>query len=309
MRHNISALAFCYLLCSACAPFSSDSSSLEQRVDRQEVELRQIRPQQADTWNEVQAMRQEINDLRGQLAAMKNPAAQTAPQPGPVTPEPGASAPAYPVAAGPAVPVNTSTSLEAPQSLPHAPDSSAYQANAVPVAAAPAPAAPQAGNYGLPPDNPAPAGQYQAVKAPSETTWGQADPKPQLVVPKKDISLALFDAGLNSYNSRDYAASEKSFKDFLKNYPQHSQAAEAQYYLAECQFQRNRFNQAALDYQTVIQKYPKSSVAADAYLKQGIAFSKMGQKAAATQRMKELINKFPNSSAASRAKAFLKTNK
>ena len=86
-------------------------------------------------------------------------------------------------------------------------------------------------------------------------------------------------------------------------------APEAQYYLAECYFQRNQFADAALAYDTVITKYSKSSKAPAAYLKQGICFSKINQGAAAKSRLNELIRKYPNSAEAARAKTFLKTNK
>ena len=149
------------------------------------------------------------------------------------------------------------------------------------------------------------------AQAPSASTWGQPSPQPQTQVqaPQKDISLALFDAGVNAFNSRKYEEAQRSFSDFLKNYKDHSQAPEAQYYLAECYFQRNQFADAALAYDTVIKKYPKSSSAPGAYLKQGISFSKLNQGAAAKARMQELIKKYPSSPEAARAKTFLKTNK
>ncbi len=68
----------------------------------------------------------------------------------------------------------------------------------------------------------------------------------------------------------------------MKNYKNHTQTAEAQYYLADCDFQRNKFNEAIVAYQTVIEKIPqKSSSAPKAYLKQAICFGKIGNKAAA----------------------------
>ena len=136
-------------------------------------------------------------------------------------------------------------------------------------------------------------------------------PKPSAAKPaaKKDISLALYDAGLNAFQARKYDEAQRSFADFMKNYPTHSMAPDAQYYLAECYFQRNQFPDAALAYDTVITKFSKSNRTPGAYLKQGICFSKMNQKAAAKARMNELIKKYPNSPEAARAKNFLKTNK
>lgn len=312
-------LAFAAILTGACAPLGSDHS-LEERVAQQDIKLRQIQPQQEDTWNQIQAMRQEINELKGKLNALNNTGEpRTLPDNNmDLNLEQGAPANNVP-------PVPTTGFPQGIQ-VTGAPDSSAYGAArtvapVVPATAMPnnssaaqiAPGVPmtgtQASSYGLPPDSAAGNTQYQTVQAPSEATWGQADPKPELQVPQKDLSLALFDAGVNAYNARNYTSAERSFSDFLKNYPNHSQSADAQYYLAECEFQSNNFPQAALAYDTVIKKYPKSSVAPGAYLKQAIAFSKMNQKDAAIARMKEIISKFPNSPEAARAKSFLKSNK
>lgn len=167
----------------------------------------------------------------------------------------------------------------------------------------------QAGNYGLPQDQPI------VAQAPGEATWGQADPQPAAPEPpaepeaKKDLALALFEAGENDFKARKYAAAERSFQDFIKNYPKHAKIAQAQYNLGECYFAANNFPQAALAYDEIIRKYPKSQVLAGAYLKEGIAFSKMGNREAARLRLNELIKKFPNSAEAKRAQAFLKTNK
>lgn len=306
MKKSLAILGMTYLACGGCAAFESDSPTLEQRVERQDMQLRQMQPQQADTWNQIQSMRQEIAQLKGQLAELNNAGgareladrvrqhdmalrqvdnnmALNLPLGDPMTQ--GAATSGDMATANGYAPI---------QSGQGAPDSSAYAS----------------GNYGLPPDGANTTASLEP-QAPSGSTWGQADPQPeaQVQIPQKDISLALFDAGVNSYNSRQYQAAERSFRDFLKNYPDHSQTAQAQYYLAECDFQRNEFPQAALAYDVVIKKYPKSSSAPGAYLKQGICFSKMGNKDAARARMQELISKYPKSPEAARAKAFLKTNK
>lgn len=305
------------LLCGGCAELGGNSS-LEERVAQQDMQLRQIQPQQADTWNQIQAMRQEINELKGQLNDLNNAGGPRAL----ADKVRQHDAALRQVDNNMALNLDLGSPLATPAPVPStgysegiqvsgAPDSSAYSASkpiepsAVPMTGAPA----STGSYGLPAESPSLVARYQPVEPPSESTWGQADPKPELQIPQKDLSLALFDAGVNSYNSRNYSSAERSFQDFLKNYPNHSQSADAQYYLAECQFQTNHFADAALAYDTVIKKYPKSSVAPGAYLKQAICFSKMDQKAAARARMQEILSKFPNSPEAARAKSFLKSNK
>ncbi|MBD5608463.1 MAG: tol-pal system protein YbgF [Desulfovibrio sp.] len=314
---KIAILSF-FLVAAGCVPMGSSGPTLEERVERQDIQLRQMQPQQADAWNQIQAMKQEIDSLKGQLddaraiadrvrqhdAALRqvdnNMALNLnlgAPMPAETSP---AQASPTPIVAG-EVPTEGMAGIQPTG----APDSSAYGAARTVQPETTQPVQ----NYGLIDETGTTASTEPVV--PSEETWGQADPQPEPVAPapKKDISLALFDAGLNSYHSRDYAAAERSFRDFLKNYPSHSQTADAQYYLADSIFQRNQFPEAALAYDTVIKKYPKSSNAPSAYLKQAICFSKMKQPAAAKARMQEIISKFPKSSEATRARAFLKTNK
>lgn len=353
IRYSLPAIVAGFILASGCAPVSGtpDEPTLEERIALQDRQLRQIQPQQADTWNEVQAMRQEIAELKGQLDDLKNVGGARAL----VSKVQQHDTALHKVNDNMALNLNLGEPLQQNQGTPitqggiqvppapvqsqpvttHAPDSSAYglaapaaasvagqQTNMVPTPVKPAaptqimaPAEGSAtGSYGLPPDNQA----LQAAlmpsqpSAPSESSWGKADPaaqQPAAPVAKKDISLALFDAGVNAYNARKYNEAARSFQDFVKNYKNHTQTAEAQYYLADCDFQRNKFNEAIVAYQTVIEKYPKSSSAPKAYLKQAICFGKIGNKDAARIRMQDLIKKYPKSPEVARAKNYLKTNK
>lgn len=304
----LSALCCAGLVLSGCAAggLSSSSSggslSLEQQVQQHDMMLKQLQPAQADMWNQVQTMRQELNALKGQVDDLKNVG--------------GARALVERVnrhdAALRQIETSMALNLNLGESLPALPAGAAATATATaatPMSGASNPAQEAAAinpyaagaNFGQP---------GQTAAAATGTTWGQASPQPQAApAPQKDISLALYDAGLNAFHARRYDEAQRSFSDFIKNYGNHSMAPEAQYYLAECYFQRNQFADAALAYDTVITKYGKSSKAPAAYLKQGICFSKINQGAAAKSRLNELIRKYPNSAEAARAKTFLKTNK
>lgn len=276
-------LPLCGLICAtamlgACVGQGSSNAAnesmyLEQRVQEHDTLLRQMQPAQAEVWNQVQAMRQELNTLKGLVDDLKNVG--------------GAAALAERVRAHDAALRQVETSMALNLNLGE------------PMAAGLA-----TGPYGDAAAAPA------AAPAAAGSTWGQPTPQPEAKpAAKKDISLALYDAGLNAFQARKYDEAQRSFADFMKNYPTHSMAPDAQYYLAECYFQRNQFPDAALAYDTVITKFSKSNRTPGAYLKQGICFSKMNQKAAAKARMNELIKKYPNSPEAARAKNFLKTNK
>ncbi len=325
---------------SGCVGGTSSSSSsldLEQRVQQQDTQLRQMQPAQAEMWAQVQAMRQEVDSLKGQIydlqhaggaramvdrlnkhdAALRQIETSMALKFDLGDPLPTLPAGSTPPAAAPAP-----ATMPAPAATPTSGAWGAAPAAAVATAAgtaaaadawgqpAPAPAAGTGETWGQPAS--AAAAPAAPVTPPDQgSTWGQPTPQPQqqAPVPAKDVSMALYDSGINAFTSRNYASAQRSFSDFMKNYPNHSMAPEAQYHLAECYFQRNQFADAALAYDTVINKYGKSSRTPGAYLKQGICFSKLKQPAAAKARLQELIKKYPNSPEAARAKSFLKTNK
>ena len=335
-------LACAALPLSACVSGGSSSGgslSLEQQVQQHDVQLRQMQPSQADAWNQIQALRQELNTMKGQMDDLNNAGGARAlvdrvnrhdealrqversmalnlnlgEAPSAASSGAPAAVPAAPL--GQAAP-STQTALQTPSYGQPSYGQPAYgQAGAA--GAAGSVAAGSTGYAAAVPEGVQPYGGQAAAAAqapaaaPAGSNWGQPSPQPQPQVqaPQKDISLALYDAGVNAYNARKYDEAQRSFADFLKNYKSHNLAPEAQFYMAECYFQRNQYADAALAYDKVIKDYPKSSSAPGAYLKQGISFSKLNQGAASKARLEELIKKYPNSPEAARAKTFLKTNK
>ena len=59
----------------------------------------------------------------------------------------------------------------------------------------------------------------------------------------------------------------------------------------------------------MISGYPNSVKAPASYLKQGMAFLQLNKKAAAKQRLNELVRKFPKAPEATRAKQVISQNK
>ena len=180
---QIALLACAGVVLSACVSGSSSSGklSLEQQVQQHDSQLKQLQPAQADTWNQLQAMRQELNAIKGQLDDLQNIG--------------GAQALAQRVSAHDAALRQVERSMALNLDLGE------------PMSAAPA-ASPAMNSAGQAPAAPAALG-------PGEGTWGQPTPQPVLQVPQKDISLALYDAGVNAYNARKYDEAQRSFADFL----------------------------------------------------------------------------------------------
>ncbi len=300
-----------------CAQRNDD---MEAQILQHDAEIRRMQPAQADTRNELQSIREELREMRGLVADLKRAGGAAAMVDklnrhdaalrqietsmamkfdlgDPIQPAAGAPVVAQPVQTAPQA---------APQATTPPVDFSYGGLNDNAGAGAAAGAATGAATGA------AAASAASAAAAPSGSTWGQETPRPKQPVAQKDMKIALYEAGVNAYNSRKYTEAQRSFSDYLQNFGQSGDAkttASAQYYLGECYFQTNQFADAALAYDTVINSYSKSDKAPAAYLKQGICFSKMKKGAAAKARMNELIKKYPNSPEAKRAKDFLKTNK
>jgi tol-pal system protein YbgF len=276
---NMLLMASAAALLGACAQ-KSDVDALQSRVRFQDQQLQQMQPAQADSWAQLQAIRQELAALRGQMDDLQSAG--------------GARAMAEKVNTHDAALRQVESSLALNFNLDN--PGTAY----TPAAAY----TPAGGGQYLPPgiiadpgasDNNHPGGVPVAAAAP-----------PMI---QKDTATALYDNGLTSYNARNYQEALRSFTDFTKTYGNHKLTPNAWYYVGESNFQLNRFADAALAYDTVITKHGASQRAPAAYLKQSLAFSKLGQKDAADARLKELIRKFPNSPEAARAKHISQQNR
>ncbi len=112
-----------------------------------------------------------------------------------------------------------------------------------------------------------------------------------------------------SFDKGEYEDARELFRSFLKQYPKSKRADNAQFWLGEIYYREKWYEKAILEYQKVIENYPKGNKTASALLKQGLAFLNLDDKANARLILKELIRKFPDSNEASVAKNKLKTLK
>ncbi len=92
----------------------------------------------------------------------------------------------------------------------------------------------------------------------------------------------------------------------LKLYPKSPQADNAQFWLGETYYREKWYEKAILEYQKVIEKYPKGNKVPASLLKQGLAFHSLGDKANTRLILTELIKKYPKSNEAKIAKQKLK---
>ncbi|MBT3388592.1 MAG: tol-pal system protein YbgF, partial [Desulfobacula sp.] len=93
-----------------------------------------------------------------------------------------------------------------------------------------------------------------------------------------DMEKALYDAAKKIFDEGDTAKAQVQFKNFLKKYPDSDLAGNAQFWLAESFYATKWYEKAILEYQKVMEDYPKHNKVAGAKLKQGYSFAELGEK-------------------------------
>jgi len=123
----------------------------------------------------------------------------------------------------------------------------------------------------------------------------------------KETPEALYGEAKEHFDQGDYEEARELFQAYLEQYSQSDNADNAQFWIGEIYYQEKWYEKAMLEYQKVIENYPKGNKVSSALLKQGFAFSNLGDPANAKLVLKELMRKYPSSNEAKVAKKKLKT--
>ena len=127
---------------------------------------------------------------------------------------------------------------------------------------------------------------------------------------KKSLSEDdIYRSAKNAFDQGDSESARKGFQDFIKRYPNSKNADNAQFWIGEIYYREKWYEKAILEYQNVIEKYPKGNKVPAALLKQGLAFSSIGDQANAKLILEELVRKYPKTNEAKIAAEKLKTLK
>jgi len=114
--------------------------------------------------------------------------------------------------------------------------------------------------------------------------------------------LALAETNLKE---GEYLVSRLLYEDFIKKWPKDELAGEAHFGRGESLYADDKCREALAEYGKVIQDYPKTRSAPNAYLQSADCFSKLKMKDEARLALEELIKTYPKSEAAKTAKTRL----
>jgi len=117
---------------------------------------------------------------------------------------------------------------------------------------------------------------------------------------------ALYSNALRDYTGGKYDLARLQFLDYLKFFPEHDLASNAQFYLGEIFFAQKQYPEAIGEYDKVLDNYPKSFKLAAARLKKGMALLELGQKSSALRELREVVRRHPATEEERRARAKLR---
>lgn len=106
-------------------------------------------------------------------------------------------------------------------------------------------------------------------------------------------AAGLYEQGFAEIKREDYTAAEKSFAQFMKNYPTHALAPNALYWLGETFYVRKDYDKAARAFAEAYQKYPNGPKGADNLLKLGMSLAGKGEKDSACVALAQLRKEYP----------------
>ncbi len=125
--------------------------------------------------------------------------------------------------------------------------------------------------------------------------------------PSGESAAELYDRALKQIRQdQQYAAGRELMETFLKRYPGDALAVNAAYWVGETYYAEKNYEKAILQFEDIIQKQGDHPKVASAMLKEALAFEASGDMATGKLLLQRVIERFPLSSEAAKAKEKLR---
>ena len=108
----------------------------------------------------------------------------------------------------------------------------------------------------------------------------------------------LYSASYADFARGNYDLAIQGFQEYLKNYADSELADNAQYWIGESHYGKQKFSEAVDAWDTLLRSYPSSDKLPDARVKKGMALEKLGRRTQALLEYRYVVDRYPNSPAA-----------
>lgn len=103
----------------------------------------------------------------------------------------------------------------------------------------------------------------------------------------------LYDAAYLDLTKGNYDLAITGFSNYLRYFPETEQAANAQYWLGECYYQKKNYTRAAIEFHKVLEDYSNGTKVPSALYKLGLSLLELKSNQA-NKYFEELVNNYPN---------------
>ena len=138
--------------------------------------------------------------------------------------------------------------------------------------------------------------RLRALETAQRSSSGSGEAAPNAAAGGND--RAHYDTAFATLRDGKYEQAIVELQEFLKKYPGSEHAANAQYWLGEAFYVQHRYDVALVEFERVIARYPNSPKFSDALLKLGLTQYELGGWEKSSQALNEVVTKFPNTSQA-----------
>ena len=114
-------------------------------------------------------------------------------------------------------------------------------------------------------------------------------------------------AAVELVKAGSHAQAIDGLRAFLRKYPRHDYADNAQYWLGEAFYAQKDYPHALAEFRTVIETYPRGNKVPDALLKVGYCYQALGQSEKARAVLEQVVNLYPKTEPAALATKRLET--
>lgn len=125
-------------------------------------------------------------------------------------------------------------------------------------------------------------------------------------VEKPLTEVELYEKAYSSYQQDDFRNARKLFEEYIEKFPKGKWIGQAYFWIGESYFKEKKYEEAILSYQKLIELRGWHPLKPTAMFKQAQAFKALGDIEAYKILLKKVINQYPNSKEAEKAKKLLR---
>jgi tol-pal system protein YbgF len=146
-----------------------------------------------------------------------------------------------------------------------------------------------------------PAGGPSAAGGQPPLPGGPGGPPPVAAAPAPP-PRELYSQAYADYARGNYDLAIQEYREYLQHYPSTDFSDNAQYWIGECLYSKQRFAEAIEAWDELMRAFPSSDKLPDARLKKGLAYEKLGRRREAIAEFRVVVERYPNSEAGKKAR-------